>query len=91
MCNAEFNEILRRAWNEYRVKESPIIPSMLSNSWLTAPPMGFGPRWTTFVTPSPEKYVVWARRLVQSFKARVERAKQESKAPSLRTRAATLP
>ncbi len=43
-CNAEFIEILRRTWNEYRVKESPIVPSMLSNSWLIAPPTGVGPR-----------------------------------------------
>ena len=90
-CNTEFVELLRQTWNEYKVKESPVVTSMLANSWLVAPPTGFGPRWAKFMTASPAKYVVWMRRLVQAFKARVERAKQESKAPSLRTRAATPP
>jgi hypothetical protein len=90
-CNTEFIELLRQTWNEYKVKESPVVTNLLANAWLVAPPSGFGPRWTTFMTASPAKFVVWLRRLVQAFKARVDRAKQESKAPSLRTRAATPP
>jgi hypothetical protein len=88
------NDILRHCWNEFRVRESPITVNMLSSSFLTASPQGLtaqqNPKWFQILTADNEKYQCWARRLIGAFKARLDKARAESKNPSLRTRAVCL-
>lgn len=87
--------ILRNVWNDFRVRESPITASILAAPFVTAAPTGLtntaNPRWCSFLTPNASKLVLWVRRLDASFRARVDRARREGKAPSLQSRAVALP
>jgi hypothetical protein len=90
--NDEFCFALRTVWNEYRVRESPITAALLASTWLTQVPSTTGPsavgaKWARYLTPDPAKYTLWIIRLWKGFAVRLERARAEKKAPSLRTRA----
>ena len=82
---------LRTMWNDFRVRDSPVTAAILAAPYITAPPSGLttsgNPKWYNYLLPSAEKHEVWLRRLDGAFRARVDRARREGKAPSLQTRA----
>jgi len=88
-------DILRHCWNEFRVRESPCTVSILSQQFVTAAPQGVikqaNPVLERILTPDNVKYECWVRRLIGAFKSRVEKARQDNKNPSLRTRAVPPP
>ena len=85
---------VRGIWNDFRVRESPLTANLLAAPWLKAPMRDIkaqlNPKWFVIMTPTPEKYEAWLRRVCVAFRLRVERAQATGKAPSLRTRAVPL-
>ena len=86
---------VRGIWNDFRVRESPLTANILASPWLKVPMRDIkaqlNPKWFAIMTPTPEKYEAWLRRVCVAFRLRVERAQSTGKAPSLRTRAVPLP
>ena len=86
--------ILRSVWNDFRVRESPVTAAILAAPYLTTPPASVtgaaNPKWFAYLTPTASKLQIWLRRLDIAFRARVDRARREGKAPSLQSRAVAL-
>jgi len=87
--------IPRTVWNDFRVRESPVTAAILAAPYVTNPPTGLtaaaNPKWFQYLLPTTAKHQIWLRRLDSAFRARVERARREGKAPSLQSRAVALP
>ena len=80
MYGHEVQRIVRRCWNDYKVKHSPFNKTMLATNFLAnLVPSGVAPCWEEAMKPTKEKLPVLFNRLYSAFTTKVMRAQQAHK------------
>ena len=72
---ADVQDIVIQCWNDYKVRDSPINQTLLSQNFLKkALPVGTFPYWTTAMKPTKEKLPVLFSRICTAYTTKVLRA-----------------
>lgn len=72
---SEVQNIVLQCWNDYKVRDSPINQTLLSqNFYKKALPVGTFPYWTTAMKPTTEKLPVLFNRICTAYTTKVLRA-----------------
>ena len=86
----EFREELAKCWRRVKAKDGPVTVSLLAQPWLRQVVRTTDPLWRNILQPTPGKLLLWLRRVIRTWRARVLRSQAQT-GRDLATTAASRP